>query len=99
MQPTPEMRRAVYDADCAELGHVLSFDNVVQSPGADGEVTVPGPGGRHPHIECRRCRKVWLIEGAPGEGYEQAVEAANARLLPEHRRATVRVQSPNPPEL
>lgn len=96
MQPTPEMRRAVYDADCAEHGHILGFDNVEQTRGPDGAMIVTGPSGRQPFLQCRRCRKVWLVEGDPGADYEQARLAVNARLLPEHRKPTVEVQLPNP---
>jgi hypothetical protein len=84
MAVTEEQRREVRDADCAQFGHILSFDRAMQLDGPIAQVA--GPGGMQAHIDCRRCRKVWLVVEQPERDYEAATVALDARLLPEHRR-------------
>lgn len=84
MAVTDEQRREARDLDCAELGHILTFDNALLLEGRAGRVA--GPDGKQAHIECRRCMKVWLVVEEPEQGYDAATVALDARLLPEHRR-------------
>lgn len=91
---TDEMRRAVYEEDCKRLGHMLAYENAMRLEGRAGQVI--GPDGKQAHIECRRCGKVWLVVEEPGDGYEAATVALDARLLPQHRPARVRLGSGKP---
>lgn len=84
MAVTDEQRREARDLDCAELGHILTFDNALRLDGRAGRVA--GPDGKQPHIDCRRCMKVWLVIEEPGNDYPSAAAALDAKLLPEHRR-------------
>jgi len=81
---TKEMRRAVYEEDCAREGHMLAFENALRLEGRAGQVI--GPDGQQAHITCRRCSKVWLVIEDPADDYDAATERLDARLLPEHRR-------------
>lgn len=81
---TDEMRRAVHEEDCRQLGHILSTDRALRLDGRAGHVA--GPDGQQPHITCVRCQKVWLVIEEPADDYDTATQQLDARLLPEHRR-------------
>jgi hypothetical protein len=95
VEVTPEMRRAVYEQDCRDRGHLLAYENAMQLSGSGGQVI--GPNGQQAHIECRRCGKVWLVVEEPGEDYTAATVALDAKLQPQHR--PVRVKPPETPAL
>lgn len=79
IEVTPEMRQAVYEADCEVKGHLFIFDNVFQS--TDGHTSVvSGPDADTlPHVRCGRCTKVWLLIDDPGNDYDDAVVKLRAR--------------------
>jgi|SRR5688500_3847613 len=83
VEVTQAMRLAVYAADCARLGHVVTLDHAVQFDGLVGRIE--GPQDQLPHLTCMRCTKVWLIVEAPGDDYDSAEAALNEKLKPEHR--------------
>jgi hypothetical protein len=76
---TPEMRRAVLDAECAAKGHRPMLDGAIQATGPiPGKVG--GPEGQEPHIYCDRCGRVWLVVAEPGTDYADAEKRFDARL-------------------
>lgn len=82
---TEEMRRAVYAADCARLGHMFNLRNAVGvvADTADGTpaADVRGPDADTlAHLYCDRCPKVWLLVEEPGEDYADAVASMRGRL-------------------
>lgn len=85
IEVTDEMRRAVYEADCAAHGHILDTSSAV---GNDGDVhperytpSVIGPDADTlPHIRCQRCTKIWLVIEDPGDDYADAVAKLKARV-------------------
>jgi hypothetical protein len=95
VEVTPEMRAAVYEQDCADQGHIPTFDNALRFDAARVG-RIKGPDGKQPHIECLRCHKVWLVVEDPGDDYEAATIALDAKLLPQHRprRALLGVELP-----
>lgn len=88
MQVTPEMRAAVYEEDCRDRGHLLSYDSALHLEGRAGQVI--GPDGQQAHITCRRCGKVWLVVEEPADDYVSATVALDARMLPQHRPVRVK---------
>lgn len=84
---TPEMRAAVYAADCVESGHLLDI-RVGYGPGNDIDVLGGRPehgdetGELHiPHLTCRRCKRVWLVvSDQPANTYEAAEDAVETRM-------------------
>ncbi len=81
---TPEMRQAVYDADCVVEGHVFKIDNVLQL--VNNTTALANAEGLIPHLYCARCGKVWLVVETPGNGYADAESKFNASLLPANRQ-------------
>lgn len=78
MDVTDDMRKAVYEADCAAYGHLLDIANCFgHQPGSNPGTyasTVCGPDSDTlPHLTCRRCHKVWLVIEEPGDCYADAV--------------------------
>lgn len=69
MQITPEIRQAVYDADCAELGHIYDFDNIMTNDAPEHSAS---DEAKMPFIKCYRCGRVWLIIPVTGTNYEEA---------------------------
>jgi hypothetical protein len=69
---TDEMRKAVYEADCAAKGHILDITPAFGAPSGSSN-TVRGPDeNTAPYLACRRCDKVWLVIEEPGNSYEEA---------------------------
>lgn len=87
IEVTPELRAAVYAADCQEQGHIFDV-MVANGPSSDPDVLHGRPGSDGvpdtlPHLLCRRCRRTWLIlADAPGAGYDDAEQRLMARLPP-----------------
>jgi hypothetical protein len=85
IEVTPELRRAVYSADCKKLGHVLDV-KVAYGEQEDPDVLAGRPDGRDeiwelPYVYCRRCQRVWMIlADSPADSYEDAEQAIAARL-------------------
>lgn len=88
MDVTPEMRQAVYDADCADKGHQLDpysgikFNNGRQSLESTDEFKLP-------HIVCTRCGHVWIIGPADGANYEDVERLLYLQLNPNRPMAKV----------
>lgn len=82
IEVTPEMRLAVYEADCEQFGHIPVYDRMFQS--SDGRtLVVSGPDAETlPHVRCQRCTKVWLVIDDPGNDYADAVAKLRARGAP-----------------
>ncbi|MBW0088220.1 hypothetical protein I4I77_01180 [Pseudonocardia sp. KRD-188] len=75
---TDEMRRAVHEEDCEQLGHMLATESVISIEGRTAQVA--GPGDLQPHLNCRRCGKVWLVIEDAGDGYDDAVQRVSKRF-------------------
>lgn len=89
MDVTDEMRRAVYAADCDQLGHLMDISQAISNnPDEHGINTIrvrAEDSDTVPHLLCKRCSQVWLIVD-PGVDYDTAEAALNERLLPKFRR-------------
>jgi hypothetical protein len=76
MEITPEIRRAVYEADCEQLGHRLTFEDVSRSSETgDGGFVLRLAAQDHyrlPHIRCARCGSVWIVHPVRGVDYDDA---------------------------
>lgn len=89
---TPEMRQAVYAADCLEHGHLLD-PKVGYGPGNDLDVLSGRDADELPHVRCRRCSKVWVIlADDPADGYEAAEEKVTKRVKKGDRMADLVVE-------
>lgn len=77
---TPEMRRAVYAADCEQLGHQPDFQNALG--GSWGHyMAIGGPDEQTmPHVKCARCGVVWLLWPTEFASYEEAVATVRSKL-------------------
>lgn len=74
---TDEIRQAVYEYDCARLGHEPSTAKMFRmTEGARSDRWVADIGGPDddtmPHVFCQRCGKVWLVVSEGGSDYEDA---------------------------
>lgn len=74
IEVTPELRAAVYAADCQQMGHLI---DVKVGYGEQDDVDVltgrAGEDDELPHVYCRRCGRVWVIVAdSPGVDYDQA---------------------------
>jgi hypothetical protein len=79
---TPELRQAVYEADCETLGHMIDVGpGIAPSEHRNGRRIV-GPEGKMPHLVCMRCANVWIIIAKSGRSYNQAERRFRERLLP-----------------
>ncbi len=78
MVVTPEMRQAVYDADCVDFGHRFEIRTMFFGEGYAMDLV--GPNGRLPHVTCNRCGKVWLVSQDFGLNYDDAVAKTKALL-------------------
>lgn len=81
MDVTPEMRQAVYEADCELLGHSVDTRWAVEFTEQESGVR-PRAKDRFPHIFCRRCRKTWIVLPIEGVGYEEAERRVYEHLKP-----------------
>lgn len=86
-EPTPievteEMRRAVYELDCKEKGHLPNFNNIFTSEPSEN-MKIGGTKGKLPFVTCDRCNKVWLLIDVPGFNYLDALNKLKTRLKPE----------------
>lgn len=83
IEVTDAMRQAVYTEDCARLGHLYSFDEVIGSVPTD-EIARPvlraSDRDKFPHITCNRCDSVWLVFPDRGTNYDDAERLLYARL-------------------
>lgn len=98
MDVTPEMRKAVYEADCAEHGHILDTRQAISnSPLNNPDINAPVVRSdnpfKMPHILCQRCRMVWLVMEEGKESYESALENLNSQLLAKYKRAVPPAES------
>lgn len=77
---TPEMRAAVYAADCQEQGHLLMFHNAMYSSGRSLQADSVGAQDHTQlaHIFCRRCGCVWLVIEHAAPSYEEALAQLDA---------------------
>lgn len=75
---TEAVRAAVRRQDCAERGHLLSA-NTALHPSGHGGAEVRGPDGQRPHLSCRNCGQVWLVDPTPHDSYAAAVAADDPR--------------------
>lgn len=80
VEVTDEMRRAVYEADCVQMGHIPNFGNLFITEGSDGYIPPGVPEDVMPHITCMRCGKVWLLIEEPGVSYEEAESKLTSNL-------------------
>lgn len=87
IEVTEDVRRAVYEADCAAQGHLLDFNSAVGSdpddldPQGVPKTVLTGPeDGQLPHVRCRRCSRVWLLIDVSGANYDDAVRQVGERL-------------------
>ena len=90
---TDEMRKAVYEADCARFGHIADISQAISNdPHNNVGVNTPtircDDPHKMPHITCRRCGKVWLILEQPGDTYDHALDQLNSQLLARFKRAS-----------
>lgn len=76
LEVTDEMRKAVYEADCAAQGHIPNYNNIF----LNGSPAPGTPEDVLPHIFCIRCRKVWLVIDEPADDYESAEDAILNRM-------------------
>lgn len=68
-------RAAVLAAECARLGHLHLFTNVLfsgQNGGSTDTIGAQDPT-QMPHIVCRRCAKVWIVIETSGTCYQDAI--------------------------
>lgn len=79
MEITEEMRRAVYMADCDEMGHQPDYSGAATFEGRRIAVRAPDEL-QLPHITCVRCKRVWVVMPTPGWSYEDAERALYAVL-------------------
>lgn len=79
VEVTPEIRRAVLDAECVGKGHLPSLNRAFRATNFPTP-EIGGPQGQEPHIYCDRCGLVWLLVAEPGDGYDDAVVRFDARL-------------------
>lgn len=94
---TEEIRVAVRAEDCARWGHMLNLEQAIVGGAIRGlGAHIGRDDGLQPHLTCRRCEKVWLIEEVPADGYDAAEAASNERLRPEHRRTRTRRREARP---
>lgn len=89
IEVTPEMRAAVYEADCKARGHIWDTTNMLS---ATDEILPESTNGypttvvraqdatQMPHLKCSRCERVWLVMDEPGNDYEDAVARAINRV-------------------
>lgn len=85
---TPEVRQAVYEADCAETGHrvdpmgVFSYSKTVQYQqiGSEDELKLP-------HMKCLRCGRVWIVCPLDGADYEDAERQLYSMMEPKNPEA------------
>jgi hypothetical protein len=73
---TPEMRQAVYAADCAEYGHAFETTGLFfggRGTGTAAEFGNPNNPDAFPTVTCSRCRHVWVLLDSEGVDYEDAV--------------------------
>ena len=69
---TPEMRKAVYEADCAEHGHLFDLTDLFFG-GTAGRSMFGNPDPKKlPSMHCRRCGRIWAILEADGSSYDEA---------------------------
>lgn len=82
---TDELRAAVYADDCQSQGHMPDM-MIGYGPQDDVDILEgrPGPSGEKddlPHVQCRRCKRVWIIlADSPGTSYEQAEAGIERRM-------------------
>jgi hypothetical protein len=67
---TPELRRAVYEADCEEMGHQIDA-NPIMRPIPGGGI-IPADSTVMPSVTCHRCKKFWIVIPISGANYLQA---------------------------
>jgi len=78
---TDEMRAAVHDEDCSNLGHDINLETAFMVSD-----TVPRAqfGSRDPnkmpHLSCLRCGRVWLVLEDAGTSYAEAEAKFTGRL-------------------
>jgi hypothetical protein len=80
MEVTEEIRRAVYEQECAEDGHQLHMLNAVTSTDPERAHLKSPDENRLPYISCRRCGRVWIVMPVEGWTYDDAERALYGRL-------------------
>lgn len=81
---TPELRAAVYAADCGAKGHIVGA-RWGADPTGDAD-TMPGRSELNdelPYVYCHRCGRVWIIVPYAGADYADAEQRALARVRPD----------------
>lgn len=79
---TQEMRQAIHEADCEELGHQLDLSSLAetQSQHSTGQDVIGPDNATLPHIRCHRCDWVWLLMPEPFKSYEEAEQSLKGKL-------------------
>lgn len=84
---TPEMRQAVYAADCKLNGHLYDTSGLLQPvPNPNGFAPIYELGAydpdEFPAIKCSRCGQVWIVLPVAGEDYEDAERKLFTKVKP-----------------
>lgn len=82
---TDEMRQAVHEEECANIGHnpdiSTMFTFADPHTGRSTEALVAGPDDEtFPHVSCKRCGFVWLVIPDPSKNYNEAVQDLNKMI-------------------
>ena len=95
MDVTLEMRKAVYELDCTEKGHIFDTNKIFkfELANTDTHLSIPKiditPTGELPVIRCTRCGNVWLVIPMEFGGYDQAEARLYDQLKPESKLAKI----------
>jgi len=78
---TDEMRAAVHDEDCSNLGHDMSLDTafLIMDTVPRAQFGSRDPD-KMPHLSCLRCGRVWLVIEDAGASYADAEAKLTGRL-------------------
>lgn len=85
MEVTEEMRRAVYELDCADFGHLIDLRNAIGTVSHDSAGMVVRPAAEFvlPFVTCSRCGRAWIVSPLDGWSYEDAERILYGMLRPD----------------
>lgn len=78
----PATRAAVLAEECARLGHIHVFTNLLFSSENGGSTDTIGAQDptQMPHFDCRRCGRVWIVIETTGSSYADAISEVGKAL-------------------
>lgn len=81
---TDEMRQAVLDEICAELGHIVDIAHLFSTDPNQSHHRLPepiGPEGKLPYVDCQRCKRVLgVFIATESRTYAEAEQAVGSML-------------------